>query len=212
MEMIDDSSYITSHRVWRSDIFQSHIGMQTERLLCDPSNWSDLLKTTFSNYTNILCSWLVICNIFIARGRGWVILLNSILPILPAALSAKWLLGRWYFQSGCELSWGEASLSLVLVVQMKIFLTQTSWLCLTEQSIHQYLWEILWNCDVMWAEESYADMCHGVSCRSTSAENITTFFLSCWAPVLPHTVSLSLSLISVTTVITISTISTIHKW
>ena len=62
MEMIDDSSYITSHRVWRSDIFQSHIGMQTERILCDPSNWSDLLKTPFSNYNLSLCSWLLAGN------------------------------------------------------------------------------------------------------------------------------------------------------
>ena len=81
----------------------------TERLLCDPSNWSDLLKTTFSNYNTILCSWLVICNIFIVfsvrdEEVGWFYWTAFCRFSRPAA---KWLLWRWNFQSGCEPSWAE---------------------------------------------------------------------------------------------------------
>ena len=152
MEMIDDSSYITSHRVWRSDIFQSHIGMQTERLLCDPSNWCDLLKSAFSNYNNILSN-LPSCNkiflVFSQRERLGDFNKHNFQGARPQCLPSDYW-GEDIFNQDVRLV---RPLSLVRVVQMTIFLTQTSWLCLAQQNIHQYLWEIVCDCEVMLAKE-----------------------------------------------------------
>lgn len=195
MEMIDDSSYITSHRVWRSDIFQSHIGMQTERILCDPSNWSDLLKTPFSNYNLSLCSWLLAGNnIFIVfwseceRER----LGDFLSRILPTIAACQVITEEMIFPirdlSLVQLCWGsEASVFSVGCPDEN--LSDTNILALSCWREHQsisvrnsvWLWRDVSLGELCWHLSLCVTECHWVSCRSREdQENITTFFFSCW--------------------------------
>ena len=140
------SSYLTSPHIvsGAQRFFNLTLRMQTERFYS--ALWSLKLMWSvkihiFSNYNNSLSKLVINIFLVFSQSKRLGDFTQPNFPTSPGACQV--ITEEKIFPIRM---WG---LCLVRVVHLEIFLTLTSWLCLTEEKINQELWEILCDCDVM---------------------------------------------------------------